>query len=91
MPTYDYKCQACGQITEEFHLLMSEAPQEIWCPYCTAIHREVDLVIPIAKRIISPGASFTFKQPGGTNTGAKKEAEVQAAMRDFSSGKKESH
>lgn len=60
---------------------MNEAPLEIWCSYCTVILNKT------AKRIISPGAGFTFNQPRGTQTGARKEKEVRNAMSDFASGK----
>lgn len=34
MPTYDYKCSACGQVTEVFHSMNAEGPRD--CPECGA-------------------------------------------------------
>ena len=67
---------------EVFFLSIKDAPMEILCPNCS-ITTDKNL----AKRIISPGAGFTFNQPGGTQTGARKEKEVRDAMSDFASGK----
>ncbi len=63
---------------------MRKAPQELYGP-CPC--KKDQNILTVKKRIISPGAGFKFNQPGGTRSGAKNEAEVQAAMRDYTSGK----
>ena len=52
MPTYDYKCNDCEHIFEEFHKI-TEDP-EIFCPKCGAKSR----------RLISGGAGIVFKGSG---------------------------
>jgi len=77
MPTYVFECPK-GHKGELFFALMSEAPKTLTCDRCGAK----------AERIIAPGAGFTFAQPGGTTSGAKKEAEVHQAMKDYAQGNK---
>jgi len=52
MPTYDYKCKACGQSFELFHG-MSENPA-VECPECGGQ----------CTRLISGGAGLIFKGNG---------------------------
>jgi putative FmdB family regulatory protein len=51
MPTYEYKCPACGVRFEDFRPML-DADRE--CPVCGKK----------AQRIISPGAGFLFKGSG---------------------------
>lgn len=84
MPTYDFSCDQCGRVTEHFYLSMRKAPLELYGP-CSC--KKDQHILTVKKRIISPGAGFTFNQPRGTQTGARKEKEVRDAMSDFTSGK----
>ncbi|MBN2415006.1 zinc ribbon domain-containing protein [bacterium] len=52
MPNYDYKCQACGHVFEEFQAMTDEPLQQ--CPECGG---EV-------KRLIGAGAGLIFKGSG---------------------------
>ena len=52
MPTYDYKCQACGHVFELFHAMSEElAPA---CPECGQT----------CERMISGGAGLIFRGNG---------------------------
>lgn len=53
MPTYDYRCAACGHAEEIFHG-MSEKPRKT-CPKCKK---------PKFERLVSGGAGFLFKGEG---------------------------
>jgi putative FmdB family regulatory protein len=53
MPTYDYRCAACGHALEIFHG-MTEKPKRT-CPACKK---------PKLERLISSGAGFLFKGEG---------------------------
>lgn len=53
MPTYDYRCRACGHRFEAFQT-MTEKPLEI-CPNCGK---------PEVERLISPGGGLLFKGSG---------------------------
>ncbi len=53
MPTYDYRCAACGHVEEIFHG-MSEKPKKT-CPKCKK---------PKLERLVSGGAGFLFKGDG---------------------------
>lgn len=52
MPTYDYRCESCGQVFELFHG-MTENPAPC-CPECGGK----------SKRLISGGAGLIFKGNG---------------------------
>lgn len=52
MPTYEYKCQKCGNEFEEFQSMMAEAKAD--CPKCGG-H---------AKRMISLNSGIIFKGKG---------------------------
>lgn len=54
MPTYEYECQKCGHIFDEFQSI--SAPPAAQCPQ-TGCGGE-------AKRRFSPGAGFIFKGSG---------------------------
>ncbi len=53
MPTYDYECEACNTIFEEFHKI-SDPPVEV-CPHCGKG--------PV-RRHVSGGAGIHFKGSG---------------------------
>ena len=53
MPTYEYECQACGEVHEIFHGITAEGPSE--CPSCG----EKNL-----KKLVSAGAGVLFKGSG---------------------------
>ena len=52
MPTYEYKCQKCGNEFEEFQSMMAEAKAD--CPKCGGY----------AKRMISLNSGIIFKGKG---------------------------
>ncbi len=71
MPTYDYRCEACGHTFEEFQSMSSASLTD--CPSC---HK------PAVKRMMSSGAVI-FKGSGfyltdykktGTSTGESKDS-----------------
>ena len=53
MPTYEYKCTACGHTFEKFQSIMAEPIKR--CPVCGKAK---------AKRLISAGAGLIFKGSG---------------------------
>lgn len=59
MPHYDYQCEKCGKVFEEFHK-MSEQP-ELKCPSCGGK----------PKRMIGGGAGIVFKGSGFYKTDYK--------------------
>jgi putative FmdB family regulatory protein len=89
MPTYDYKCDACGYAFEQFQS-MTAAPIRR-CPKCKKLK---------VKRLIGTGAGLIFKGSGFYITdyrsnnykeGAKKDAPPAASSGgEKSSGSKES-
>jgi putative FmdB family regulatory protein len=70
MPTYPYRCKACGYEFEEFQSI-TEDPLES-CPRCGS-----ELV-----RIISGGGGFLFKGSGFYITDYRKESYKKAAAKD---------
>ena len=62
MPTYEYKCDECGEITEAFHGIA--APPLTDCEKCGAQGT--------MKRLISSGAGLIFKGSGFYITDYKK-------------------
>ncbi|MDH5721147.1 MAG: zinc ribbon domain-containing protein [Spirochaetia bacterium] len=67
MPTYDYKCGACGEIFEKFHG-MSENP-EVNCPSCESS----------AQKQIGAGSGVVFKGSGFYTTDYKSKQGCPAA------------
>ena len=67
MPTYDYKCKACGHEFEEFHM-MSDPAVEI-CPQCSGR----------VERLIGGGAGIIFKGSGFYVTDSKPKKESAPA------------
>lgn len=52
MPTYDYRCEACGHVFEEFQMMSDEPLTE--CPQCGGR----------VKRLIGGGIGVIFKGSG---------------------------
>ena len=86
MPTYDYRCEACGHSLEIFHS-MTSAPKRK-CPSCGKLR---------LKRMIGSGAAIIFKGGGFYETdyrsesykaGAKAEKESQEKAKEDSTAKK---
>jgi len=72
MPTYPYRCRACGHEFEEFQSITEDALTE--CPKCGGeIHR-----------IISGGAGVIFKGSGFYITDYRKDSYTKDAARDKS-------
>ena len=78
MPTYEYKCNACGHAFEAFQS-MSENPVQI-CPACGK---------PSVQRLISAGAGLLFKGSGFYITDHRSESYKKAAKKDNGSSKPE--
>ncbi|HUI91331.1 MAG TPA: zinc ribbon domain-containing protein [Chitinivibrionales bacterium] len=75
MPTYDYECEKCGLVFEEFQRI-TEPPLTV-CkrPGCGGT----------VKRLISPGAGFLFKGSGFYSTDYRSESYKKQAKSDTSS------
>lgn len=78
MPTYEYRCGACGHEFERFQAMSDPPIRE--CPECGE---------EAAERLISPGAGLVFKGPGfyatdyrGGNGGDADRDESGAAKED---------
>jgi putative FmdB family regulatory protein len=71
MPTYDYRCNACGHVFETFHG-MSVAPLRK-CPKCGKLKLE---------RLISGGAGVIFKGSGFYETDYKRNRRGAETSRD---------
>jgi putative FmdB family regulatory protein len=67
MPTYDYKCSACGHTFEAFQPITDKPLEK--CPKCG---KKV-------KRLIGSGAGIIFKGPGFYATDYKKSGSSAAA------------
>jgi len=75
MPTYDYRCEACGHELELFQKI-SEAPKKK-CPACKKSR---------LKRMIGGGAGFLFKGSGFYLTDYRSDSYKKAAQADSGSG-----
>lgn len=71
MPTYDYRCDACGHTFEEFQRMSEEPLQK--CPQC----KKKKL-----KRLIGTGAAIIFKGSGFYQTDYRSESYKSAAKAD---------
>src|SRR3954465_13522877 len=74
MPTYDYKCKACGHTLEIFQS-MTESPKRK-CPHCGKNALE---------RLIGPGAAILFKGSGFYQTDYRSDSYKKAAKAEKSS------
>jgi putative FmdB family regulatory protein len=71
MPTYDYKCDACGHQWELFHSMSAKPKRK--CPDCGKLK---------AKRMISAGAGVIFKGGGFYQTDYRSDSYKKDAAAD---------
>jgi putative FmdB family regulatory protein len=71
MPTYDYICDACGHVWEEFQSITAEPTSK--CPECKKKK---------ARRRIGPGAGIIFKGSGFYQTDYRSDSYKKAAESD---------
>jgi putative FmdB family regulatory protein len=71
MPTYEYKCQACGHAFEKFQSIMAGPVKK--CPVCGKNK---------VKRLISSGAGLIFKGSGFYITDYRSDAYKNSAKSD---------
>lgn len=71
MPTYDYKCDACGHAFEKFHSITAAPIRK--CPKCGKNK---------VKRLIGTGAGMIFKGSGFYITDYRSEGYKSAAKAD---------
>ncbi len=71
MPTYDYRCEACGHEFEEFQSITAGALRK--CPDCKKLK---------LKRLIGGGAGILFKGSGFYETDYRSESYKKAQARD---------
>jgi putative FmdB family regulatory protein len=76
MPTYEYKCSACGFEFEKFESIKSSPSKK--CPHCGKNR---------AKRLIGTGAGLIFKGSGFYITDYRSEKYKDAAKKDSSPAK----
>lgn len=76
MPTYEYRCKACGHEFEEFQSIT--APVLKKCPSCAKLRLE---------RLIGIGSAVMFKGGGFYETDYRSESYKQAAKADSEAGK----
>ena len=76
MPTYEYKCTACGHTFEKFQSITSEPIKR--CPACGKAK---------AKRLISAGAGLIFKGSGFYITDYRDAGYKDSAKADSDAGK----
>ncbi len=76
MPTYDYECEACDHVWEEFQPITSKPTKK--CPECGKRK---------AKRKIGPGAGIIFKGSGFYQTDYRSDSYKKAADADLKSQK----
>lgn len=61
MPTYDYRCENCGYIFEQFHVMAEmHSPESEPCPKCG--EKEVHVAYLTAPNLADP-ASLGVKKP----------------------------
>ena len=74
MPTYDYKCEACEHVWDEFQPITSKPTKK--CPECGKLK---------AKRQIGAGAGIIFKGSGFYITDYRSDSYKKAADADSKS------
>lgn len=75
MPTYEYKCQKCGLVFEEFQSISAEPLTSCKNPGCGGM----------VKRLFSPGAGFLFKGNGFYITDYRSDSYKRSASSESSS------
>jgi putative FmdB family regulatory protein len=75
MPTYDYKCDACGTQFERFQPITASAIRK--CPKCGKLK---------VRRLIGPGAGLIFKGSGFYITDYRSEGYKSAAKGESGAG-----
>jgi len=76
MPTYDYRCAACGHELEAFQSIREPALKK--CPKCKK---------PKLERLIGPGAGILFKGGGFYQTDYRSESYKQGESSEKGDGK----
>ena len=71
MPTYDYRCNACGHEFELFQSMSDKVKRK--CPKCNK---------PTLERLIGTGAALLFKGSGFYQTDYRSESYKKAASAD---------
>jgi putative FmdB family regulatory protein len=79
VPTYDYRCNACGHEFELFQSMSDKVKRK--CPQCGK---------PTLERLIGTGAALLFKGSGFYQTDYRSESYKKAAGADKPEGKGES-
>ena len=77
MPTYDYKCEACGHTFEKFQSITSSPLRK--CPKCGKLK---------VRRLLGTGAGMIFKGSGFYITDYRSESYKAAAKAEGGSGSK---
>jgi putative FmdB family regulatory protein len=75
MPTYEYECEKCGYVFEEFQSINAEPLKKCKKEGCDGT----------VKRLFSPGAGFLFKGSGFYITDYRSESYRQKAKSDTAS------
>src|SRR4030095_13369683 len=75
MPTYDYKCDACGHAFEQFQSMSAEPIRK--CPACKKLK---------VKRLIGTGAGLIFKGSGFYITDYRDQSYKDKAKADSGNG-----
>lgn len=76
MPTYEYRCKACGHEFEEFQSITAKPLKK--CPSCAKLRLE---------RLIGTGSAVMFKGGGFYETDYRSESYKKAAKADAEAGK----
>jgi len=63
MPTYDYECKSCGDVSEKFHSMT--AKPRVKCPKCGGA----------TKKLIGAGAGIIFKGSGFYETDYRRKSD----------------
>jgi putative FmdB family regulatory protein len=71
MPTYDYRCAACGHAFEKFHSMTADPIRD--CPDCGKAE---------VKRLIGTGAGIIFKGGGFYETDYRSDSYTKDAKKD---------
>jgi putative FmdB family regulatory protein len=75
MPTYEYECEKCGLIFEEYQSISDQPLAKCKKPDCGGV----------VKRLISPGAGFLFKGSGFYSTDYRSDSYKKKAKADSGS------